>query len=189
MIFVNDNLFGYMPNWKNEITIKYRVETVLSKTRKLKEQRKPLMDTLKRRMNVEYLREEVDPIIIENFFKYYRTDGFYVPVYSEPIAIDETGSLLGKSSLNIENAQYYYSYKNLTNMIMLYDLSKQIQVEKIAVSSISDTVVSLSTNVSKNYTGETTMLFPVMKCLLDAKTFNNITDRLKTIILDFGELI
>ena len=189
MIHVNDNLFGYMPDWTNGVTIRYRMATVTSQTRKLKEQRKPLLDELKRRMTLEYWQDNcVDKTIIENFLKYYRSAAFYVPIPCEPITITDTGDLSGGNSLNITDAQYFYNYKNLTDYVMLYDLEKSVQVEKIGVISAGDTTLGLSSNIVGSFDGAKTIVYPLMACILSSKSMGDITDTIRRYTLDFEEI-
>lgn len=188
MIFIKDDLFGYLPNWSTIPLVKYSMNTVISETRKLKEQRKPLLDTLKRKITLSYLFQNTDNTIIENFFKYYRTGGFYIPCYWEPIFITTAGDLTGKLNLTTANTEYFYNYQNLTTKIMLYDLAKNIQVEKLTISAITNTDIDFTTNIINGFDGLQTVLFPLIWCNLESKNIINVTDNVKTFVFDFTEL-
>lgn len=190
MIFVNGDTFGYMPNWTDHVNISYNMQTIISETRDLKEQRKPLQEYFQLGVEAKFLCGSADKkATFENYFKYYKDDGFYIPVYPEPLRIDETGSIATKSTINTNNSQYYYMLRNQAEYVMLYDQEETVQVEKKEIDSVGDTSITFTSAVSAAFDGSTVLLFPLIKCILQSKSIEDLTDDKQVYTLNFKELL
>ena len=175
----NDRMFRFLPDWKAGIQFSYYQETVIAKARLLKEQRRPLLNGIKRIQTFEAWNNKINAGI-EVFLKLNHARYIYMPVYVEPVLLEGNGSLNGESSVTAKTSiQYFYNLQSLTDIIMLINLATPSEGTLATLDSITGNfTINLKEPLTIDYLKEQTVLYP---CMYGALERVRLTDQVDTI--------
>jgi len=62
-----------------------------------------------------------------------------------------------------------------------------LDVEILIINSLTEDTINITTPVTQNFIGNTTVIFPLFKCYLTDKNFKNISDTMTKFNLEFTE--
>jgi len=182
---VNDTVV----NWGESIELKYNFVTAIASTRKLVEQRKSLLGTVKRQIRafiVGYAREHAR---IEHYLKSVQASQIYVPIYTEPIRPLGNGSIQGVNSISVDDVSKYYNLRNLTNYVAVIDeRDDPITPEIHPLASASENYISIGgSGIYRNFLRQVTTFYPLMLSMLTSKSFTDHADDKTVCELTFTE--
>jgi len=191
------SLFAWEPNWNTGVSMKYRYNTVISTTRLLQEQRKPLLAKPLRTETFSVLDD--DPVFsskLEGYFKKYHAKQILIPLYTEPVMIDTTRSattLNGLTALPVINRiADCYNFLNWAKLAVIIDIKGTLTAELISLSDISATAgnwtVTASGSVATAYPANRCVMYPILEAVLDTKTITDHTDTVTEFEFTFKEV-
>jgi len=191
------NLFAYEPNWASGVQIKYRYNTVISRTRLLKEQRKPLLAKPLRTERFTILDDDyVFSARLENYLKKYHAKQVLVPIYTEPILVDTARHddvLTGLTSIPVNTRMANcYNFINWSMLCLFIDIKYDLTAELKTISQIyqvaGNWTLLLSSAVQTAYPAERTVIYPVFDAVLDSKRLEDHTDQVTEFECVFKEV-
>jgi len=183
------NIFCYIiPNWIYSVNLSYNFRTVISLTRRKLEQRKALIVKPQRKLNYIITTNQKGTTIL-NYLIYLKARNIVTPIYTEPVLLSINDSLLGRTSLLVNNISYYFNLNNYTNYIVLIDKRKTLDTEVLTIDSLTADTINITSPVTQNFIGNTTIIYPLFSCYLSNKDFKDITDTMTKIELEFTEYV
>ena len=191
------SLFAWEPNWVTGVSMRYRYNTIISTTRLLKEQRKPLLAKPLRTETFSVLDD--DPVFsskLEGYFKKYHAKQILIPLYTEPILIDTTRStdtLDGETALPVnDRIADCYNFLNWAKMAVIIDIKGTLTAELINISDISSAAgqwtVTASGAVVTAYPANRCVMYPILEAVLDTKVITDHTDTVTEFECTFKEV-
>lgn len=187
-IILQGTVFRYLPNWNYPVQLSYKFETIISMTRLFYEQRKALR-LLSVRKHIFTITENDNYETIWNYFVRRHASSFLVPIFTEPLKISGTGSLVGATSLIVNNFEFYYNLRNLTSYCLLVDLRENnLKSELVILTNLINNVEIRCSAVVDNFLREYTWVFPVFRAFLSSKTRQDITDNMTQMDFEFTEI-
>lgn len=184
-----DRLFYFLPNWLYDVSVTYINKTVISVTRLGYEQRRGLLAHPIRTEKITVTCNE-NYEKIWNFLLYNHASTFYIPVYTEPLRVNNTGSLMGVSALSVNNFANYYSLRNLTSTLLIIDKGNEYHSEVLPLDTFAGLeTINILSPIEGIFFGETSIIYPLFPCILADKERVDVTDTMTQIRLEFYENI
>jgi len=157
-------------NWADVFSVLYGFETLVTISKKLHEQRAQVLPEMRRMVTISLL--ERNPYL-RNYLKRALNTVIAIPISSEPILLNMTGSLQGLSSLTAASeVEYYYNLRHLTDIMAIINGTS---VEVRQVLSVSGKTISLDKGIVNNWNAEDVICYPLMTGFIEALKFDDYT--------------
>ncbi len=180
-------VFDYEPNWRHELTAEFAFMTIIQASRLLKEQRKPLLATMKRSLECTFDIPQ-DAFRLFNVLQAGQAVPFYVPWFTEPILPTGTGNLKGLTNIPVTDFVSNYCTRNLAADFMLIDVSGAERGEiKTKASFTGTTQITFTQNVAGTFPAASTVIYPVFYATCTGKKLRAATDSYLQYALTFEE--
>jgi len=178
--------FGFLPNWISPVIMDYSFRTSISKSRKLKEQRKAAIDQARRQTSFRVLEWKDSPKI-QMFLEENHARPIFLPVYTEPIVVSAPDNLQGQNVLTTGDLSQYFNLDQFTDYIIIIDGLGELDAEVIELSSYTANEVTLAANITGAYTRGRAHIYPAMYAFITGKKMIDETDTIVDYELTFRE--
>ena len=191
------NLFAWEPNWANGVQVKYRYNTIISRTRLLKEQRKPLLSSPLRTLRFSVLDD--DPVFsakLEHYLKKYHAKQVLVPIYTEPVLVDSSRhdeTIDGFTSVRVNSRiANCYNFINLSLVCLFIDIKYSLKAELKTIQQIyqvdGEWTLLLSSVIQTAFRSNRTVIYPLFEAVLESKRLEDHTDTVTDFDCEFKEV-
>lgn len=161
-------------NWATEFRITYKLETIIAKTQRLREQRKLML--LKPRRTITMQTTLADTPRFRNIIMSSANRTFAVPIASEPMSLNMVGSILGMTSLTFyEQVTKLWNLMNYSTHIILRNLYTN-EYDIYEIQSITDHVIELARYITYDWQANNIEAYPMMTAYMDGVDLNELTD-------------
>ena len=173
-------------NWSDPLRISYSFSTIISTTKKLYEQRKPLFPEARREVALSEI--STDPILrnlLMAFGNYY----FGLPVITEPLTPTAGQGLLNTlSSIHVdETLTNYFNMQLATRIVVWNDTTNE--TETLQISSIDASNIYLAYPSLKTWNLNNCTIYPALMVIVNDINISNVTDGVYEIQLRATECI
>jgi hypothetical protein len=173
-------------NWENKMKISCAAETVISMTKKLYEQRRPMFAKVRREISL--LETQATPKI-QNLLSAFGNYYFGIPIIVEPITpVAGQGNINLLTTINVEETLSQYFHMQHSDYVVVWndvtDETEALQVASLGVTSIVLAYASLQTWNLDNCT-----LYPMLRCIVNSIDTEHITDNVYETRLTATEFI
>lgn len=177
---LNGIVFGYEHDWSQPFDISYTFVTVLARSRVLNEQRKSLGLRPIRQIGFTVLTEYDQTTEILNWLRYWNAKMetlVPLPIYSEPIRPDETGSMSALSHIDTNDLSHYKNALDYTTEAIVIDKTFTLPPIIKDVTAVGFNSIDFDSALGAAYQGETTIIYPVMRCIVADHKIAALTNR------------
>lgn len=160
-------------NWANTMKIGYSLNTIISTTKKLYEQRKPVYPDARREITVSELH--ITPTI-RNLLSSLANFYFGIPVITEPITPTAGQAALNTlMTINVdETLANYYNMQKADRIVIWNDSTDETEV--LQVASLGATSINLLYPSLKTWNLNNCTIYPMVMCIVNEVGMSNITD-------------
>lgn len=170
----------YLPiyhNWASDYQITYALSTVVSSTRRLHEQRKPIHSRVRREVSLEAL--SFDSARLQNILQMSANRVFMVPFETEPMHPVGTGSILNLATLPItETLTQYFNLARATHAVIRHFPTGGGFLAPIA--SYAANSLTFDSPITEDWKASDVCIYPVMPGTMTAFASTLITNRVGT---------
>lgn len=171
-------------NWGKTYRIKYEAETIISVTKKLYEQRRPLYPSLRREISAS--DTFASSIKIKNYLKTYMNHIVALPLVAEPMTINLTGPLTGLTSLPInETISDFWNLAHTDYVVLVNTATGETEVCALLGYTTSLEVAALL----NSWNAEDVIIYPIIFCVLTNHNISEITDLVAEISITAKEIL
>ncbi|HPH54107.1 MAG TPA: hypothetical protein PLY62_08645 [Bacteroidales bacterium] len=179
-------VLDYEINWGADYSIAYSFLTAVTSSKKLSEQRKPLLVEMKRTQDFSIDLFTNDTRLFHMIATMQATPA-YVPIYSEALLPSGIGNLQGLSIVNVNDFGAYYNTIHASKF-MLIDTTREKPGEIVTKSSFpSNTQINFAEQIVGLFPVTKTVIYPVMYGILETKKIKSITDTITRFTMSFRE--
>jgi PKD repeat protein len=184
--FPNLYIIDQRHDWAKSFSIKYKFETVFALSRKNKEQRRPLKSSSQRIITFNIFEEETEKFF--NQLKYLHAEKqIVVPIYSEIVTFDGTGTMFLETDFVINDTSYLYNLIKRTGYILFTDIRGIVYPDYFSIKSVSGASLLLNTQVNYAFYREYTKAYPCILGHISNLKRSHITDTLSEIEVEIEE--
>jgi len=177
--------FPFPANWKNGVNISYGYNTSIYSSPTTHEQRRAIVDKVKRDCSFNVLLSKVQAQKFENLLRVGAGRYFGVPIYNEIFTTDSV--ITGQNSIIAnEDISDFYNLNNNCDQLIIVDHSTSTAEIKI-ISEVSGQTITFSQDVVKSFTPNITTIYPIFIGTLDGYNFKNVTDTVISTSVSFKE--
>jgi len=179
--------FPFDIQWATDVKLTYKMETVIDTTKRLIEQRRPMLPRFYRDESFDFFAQETEAQKLTNVLSFAHNKVIGVPVYAE--GMTTTTDIQGAATLDIiEDIGDYFNLQSLTENIILLDYASGIATIKV-LSSIGGGSLTFTSEITEAFDKATTLIFPVMLAYIDSVAPKHKTPTLTEVSLNFKELV
>lgn len=177
---------AYEPNWDNGVQVSLIFKSVMAKSKRFVEQRRPLQPKGLRSSKFTLLEKDIRAQLLSNDLHYASNKIMGVPIFTEPM--HAITSLTGNQIVTIqEDLSTYWHLKNLTTFVLLIDYASGT-FELKEVMDITGQNVTFRVPVAETFTDNTSIIYPVFLGIVNDISTKMITDDTMEMELDFREI-
>ena len=160
-------------NWTNTMKIGYSLNTIISTTKKLYEQRRPVYPDARREITVSELHTTP---MIRNLLSSLANCYFGIPVITEPITPTAGQAALNTlMTINVdETLTNYYNMQKADRIVIWNDSTDETEV--LQVASLGATSINLLYPSLKTWNLNNCTIYPMVMCIVNEVGMSNITD-------------
>lgn len=164
-------------DWNENYAVKYATETIISGSPKLYEQRRPMFSTLSR----EIKTTDVLPnsIKTKNYLKKYNNRVITIPIVIEEMTINLTGSVLGLTTLPINEIIADFWHLAHSGFVVLWNTVTD-KTEICKLNSYTTSLV-LDKEILSDWDVSEIVVYPIMFAILANVGIQSITDKVDRI--------
>ncbi len=182
-------VLNYMHNWEKNFDVQYGFQTLIAQTRKFYEQRSQINSQCRRSVSVSLLESSDRVYRLQNLLNSGRSAPWIVPLYSEPISLNMTGSLLGLTTLNtIEDLTTYWNLIQYDWMVLLFNTETE-EAEVVEVSSVGTNSIELVEGPKNDWDAADVIAFTAMVSYVRANRIEYPTDQVGEVSLEMEEYV
>lgn len=180
------SIFIDEPNWLYPVSITQSFDTSIFISKLQKEQRRPLRNVPQRTTSFTIDRF-TNRAELEIYLERYKNTRVVVPIYSEPILLIDTGNLSGHDTFTSQkDLSFLYNLLHNTSYVVLVDIARVIGAELLTLDFAIGTNIA-TTAATHAFTGEKTVMYPVMLAYLTSVQILDVTDDKISVQLTFVE--
>jgi hypothetical protein len=156
--------FTHEPDYRQKIDIVMRFETAIARNKYFAEQRRPLRLKALWDVGVGGWAKGVAAQKLRNELSYGHDKVFGVPLYSEPCY--PSGAVTGQTTINCSNdlSKHWYLNNQATYVVLIDHDSLDAEIKE--VSSIGANAITLTRAVTKTFSWQNVMVYPVVLSVL-----------------------
>lgn len=173
-------------NWENKMKISYAAETIISITKKLYEQRRPIFAKVRREISL--LETQATPKI-QNLLSAFGNYYFGIPIIVEPITpVAGQGNINLLTTINVEEtlAQYFHM-QHADYVVVWNDVTDE--TEALQVASLGATSIVLAYASLQTWDLDDCTIYPMLRCIVNSIDTEHITDNVYETRLTATEFI
>ncbi|MCK5605702.1 hypothetical protein KAR91_27655 [Candidatus Pacearchaeota archaeon] len=179
--------FSFEPNWIQDVSLTYLMQTIISNNRLFVEQRRPLLDEIVREQKFALLVNQIEAQRVINDYSFANEKLLAVPVYQEHMTT--TTAITGATVLAIvEDFTKFYNLNNLSDFVFLLDRATGKHEVK-GVASIGGGNITLDNAVGETLDKASTSIYPAMLATFREVSVAHPTDNIAEISAEFQEVI
>lgn len=164
--------FPHEPNWSGGIKLAYNFQTVVTRARTHKEQRRPMLDRMFREESATFVfLDYLEATKAQNRLAYGHGKVLGIPIYTEPI-IPSSG-LFGNTVIStLTSLAYLWNLQNLTDFVIIIDFVNYLyevkELQAIGVNSLT-----FKKMVSVNLDKDSSTIYPIFLSSLESMKFTH----------------
>lgn len=170
------DFFSREPDWNYPVSLEYGFETSLYLNHHFTEQRRPLRDNPVRAISYTIsdfsCKQEV-----ENFINRFRNSYLNTPLFTEPLRVNMSGSLLGINSFILhEDIDYRFNALRFTDRVIFIDIQGIVSSVMMDVALMAGNSLITTSTLVAAFQAETTIIYPALLSVLDDVSYQDLTD-------------
>lgn len=177
--------FPFPANWNDRVNIDYGYETSIYSAPTTHEQRRSVVNSVRRELTCSCLVTGLQAQAFENLYRKGAYRYFGVPVYPEAFTTNTT--ITGQTSIVAnEDLTYMYNLQNYCTQVVIVDHTN-LTAEIKLIESVAGQTVTFDIEVENTFTPANTTIYPIFIGMLRSYNFKNITDRVVRANVSFVE--
>lgn len=181
--------FLYDPDWATPVKIGYVFSTILDRSRRYVEQRRPLFEIVKRKPAAAFWFDETEAQYFLNDIKRFHAKVLGVPIWSEPMH-PTTSPLQGSTFAIVSEAVVdYFNLRNTTIFVLLKDTENKDlnEIKELAALDTGLRKLTFTNQISADLQQAQTVIYPIALALIGDLSTEYLTDDLVKCELEFEE--
>jgi hypothetical protein len=181
--------FLYEPDWAQAYKVNYLFNTAISRSKKFVEQRRPLLETMRREIEAGFWEQSTVMQRVHNELKRFNSVAIGIPIFNEimTFSADPATQLFADFRQDLVK---FFNLNNLAKFILIKDLDNidNHEVKEIVNISHANNRITFTNEVKNSYTAARTVVYPIFIGQIETFQPEYITDQHAKFSLKFKEV-